>query len=500
MPARLRPSSPADVRRRVGGRAPRPGADPPAGEALPGGALRARAGCVGGGQGAAVRRRAGGRGRASHARYAAGRRRAGRRHLDRAGDRGARLGRGRGRGPGGCQRRTSRPVAPAAPGGRRDRRAAPDPATSSTRSARWTGWSWSSGAATSRRRGTRPTWSCPTTSARRAALARLDAVAGLRVVQLQTAGYDGVLELMPDGVVLASARGVHDDATAELALGLTIASLRGIDVAVREAGTWHQDTRRRSLADSRVAILGYGSIGRAVAERMVACRAVVTGVASAARDDDLVGRVVTADDGRLGGSARRGRRTPAERRDAARGRRGVPGPALRRRARGQRRSRPAARHRRRAGRGGPAAASPSTSPTPSRCPTAIRSGPPPACSSRPTSPAVRRRCCPGSPPWSATSSNDSATAATSATSWSADDLLSWPLWLVELALAVRRVGPRGASGAGHKGQLNSGGDDLAEGRRPAGRCRTRWRRSAGRGGRSGRGPPWPGSPWPAGPR
>ncbi len=29
---------------------------------------------------------------------------------------------------------------------------------------------------------------------------------------------------------------------------------------------------------------------------MVACKAVVTGVASAARDDDLVGRVVTADD------------------------------------------------------------------------------------------------------------------------------------------------------------------------------------------------------------
>ena len=93
-------------------------------------------------------------------------------------------------------------------------------------------------------------------------------------------------------MLLASARGVHDDATAELALGLTIASLRGIDLAVRETGTWRQDTRRRSLADSRVAILGYGSIGRAVAERMVACKAVVTGVASTARDDDLVGRVV----------------------------------------------------------------------------------------------------------------------------------------------------------------------------------------------------------------
>ncbi|WP_151084218.1 NAD(P)-dependent oxidoreductase [Nocardioides cynanchi] len=130
----------------------------------------------------------------------------------------------------------------------------------------------------------------------RAAMGQLGVLPRLRVVQLQTAGYDGVLELTPPGVLLANARGVHDDATAELALGLTIASLRGIDTAVREAGTWRQDTSRRSLADSRVAVLGYGAIGRAVAERMLACRAVVTGVASAARDDDLVGRVVTVDD------------------------------------------------------------------------------------------------------------------------------------------------------------------------------------------------------------
>jgi phosphoglycerate dehydrogenase-like enzyme len=129
-----------------------------------------------------------------------------------------------------------------------------------------------------------------------AAMGALDAMPRLRVVQLQTAGYDGMLELTPPHVRLANARGVHDDATAELALGLTIASLRGIDVAVRESGSWRQDTSRRSLADSRVAILGYGSIGRAVAERMLACRAVVTGVAAAARDDDLVGRVVTASD------------------------------------------------------------------------------------------------------------------------------------------------------------------------------------------------------------
>lgn len=117
----------------------------------------------------------------------------------------------------------------------------------------------------------------------------------LRAVQLQTAGYDAVIDLVPPGLDLLSARGVHDDATAELALGLTIASLRGIDVAVREAGHWRQDTTRRSLADSRVAILGYGSIGRSIARRMLACGAVVSGVATSVREDDVVGRVVTAD-------------------------------------------------------------------------------------------------------------------------------------------------------------------------------------------------------------
>lgn len=121
----------------------------------------------------------------------------------------------------------------------------------------------------------------------------LDRLPRLRAVQLQTAGYDAVVGLVPPGIDLLSARGVHDDATAELALGLTIASLRGIDVAAREHGHWRQDVERRSLADGRVAVLGYGSIGRSIAERMVACRAHITGVATSARDDDLVGRVLT---------------------------------------------------------------------------------------------------------------------------------------------------------------------------------------------------------------
>lgn len=114
---------------------------------------------------------------------------------------------------------------------------------------------------------------------------------GLRVVQVQTAGYDGVPERLPDGVTLCNATGVHDDATAEHAVGLVLASLRGIPEAVRAHGHWQAMPGRRSLADSRVLVLGFGSIGRALTERLVPMKAVVTAVASRGRDDDLVGRV-----------------------------------------------------------------------------------------------------------------------------------------------------------------------------------------------------------------
>ena len=119
---------------------------------------------------------------------------------------------------------------------------------------------------------------------------------GLQVVQLQSAGYDGVAERLPAGITLCNATGVHDDATAEHAVGLVLASLRGIPEAVRRHGHWSSLPGRRSLADSRVLIVGYGSIGRALAERLLPMKAVVTAVATRERDDDLVGRVRSVDD------------------------------------------------------------------------------------------------------------------------------------------------------------------------------------------------------------
>jgi phosphoglycerate dehydrogenase-like enzyme len=114
---------------------------------------------------------------------------------------------------------------------------------------------------------------------------------GLRVVQLQSAGYDGVAERLPAGITLCNATGVHDDATAEHAVGLVLASLRGIPESVRQHGHWEPLPGRRSLADSRVLVLGYGSIGRALARRLLPMKAVVTAVATRERDDYLVGRV-----------------------------------------------------------------------------------------------------------------------------------------------------------------------------------------------------------------
>ena len=116
----------------------------------------------------------------------------------------------------------------------------------------------------------------------------------VRLVQLLSAGYDNVVPVLPEGVALANAAGVHDDSTAELAVGLALASLRGIDDAARDMtkGEWPGRRVRRSLADSRVLVVGYGSIGRAIARRLGSFEVSLTAVASRARGgDDLVERV-----------------------------------------------------------------------------------------------------------------------------------------------------------------------------------------------------------------
>lgn len=106
----------------------------------------------------------------------------------------------------------------------------------------------------------------------------------LRLVQTLTAGVDHIRAHVPDGVLLCNGRGIHDTSTAELALTLILASLRGIPDFVR-----HQDRRRwhyawrPALADRRVLIVGHGAIGEAIESRLLPFETQVVRVARTAR-------------------------------------------------------------------------------------------------------------------------------------------------------------------------------------------------------------------------
>lgn len=113
----------------------------------------------------------------------------------------------------------------------------------------------------------------------------------LRVVQTLTAGVDSMWPHVRDDVILCNAAGVHDASTAELAIGLTLASLRGIDDYARAmpSGTWTYG-RRESLADKRAMVIGHGHVGRAIVARLLPFEVDVVRVATSARvlDDGTV--------------------------------------------------------------------------------------------------------------------------------------------------------------------------------------------------------------------
>ena len=89
-------------------------------------------------------------------------------------------------------------------------------------------------------------------------LARVGEMTSLQVIQTQTAGYESVIDLVPGAVALCNGAGIHDTATAEMALALAL----------------------------RITILGYGHIGKSIESRVAAFEpASITKVASRARDD-----------------------------------------------------------------------------------------------------------------------------------------------------------------------------------------------------------------------
>src|SRR5690349_4653643 len=111
----------------------------------------------------------------------------------------------------------------------------------------------------------------------------------LRALQVLTAGFDHVLDVLPEGVTLHNGAGLHDASTAEHAVALILAAQRDLPrwAADQRAGRWAPEYTR-SLADSRVLIVGYGNIGRAIEARLLPFETTVTRVARRARPEDAV--------------------------------------------------------------------------------------------------------------------------------------------------------------------------------------------------------------------
>ena len=128
---------------------------------------------------------------------------------------------------------------------------------------------------------------------------------GVKVVQSLWAGVDLLVEMMPPGVTVCDAQGAHNTATSEWVVMAILAMLKYIPLYgdVQRSGDW----RRRSEADQafqdihhlhqvfypavqievlsgmKVLIVGYGSIGRSIEDRLAPFEVEIVRVARRAR-------------------------------------------------------------------------------------------------------------------------------------------------------------------------------------------------------------------------
>ena len=113
------------------------------------------------------------------------------------------------------------------------------------------------------------TFYVPTYMGGRPALELTKKMPNLKVLQMPNAGYDDAMEFVREGMTLCNGRSIHDDSTAELAVGLTIASLRGFPDFVRnqDKSSWVH-VKNKSINDRRIGIIGFGSIGSTIAKML----------------------------------------------------------------------------------------------------------------------------------------------------------------------------------------------------------------------------------------
>lgn len=115
------------------------------------------------------------------------------------------------------------------------------------------------------------------------ALAFARKMPNLKYLQVPNAGFDDAIEYLRPGMILCNARGVHDASTSELAIGLAIASRRGLADFVRaqDRGEWLHE-RYPSFNDSNIAIVGFGSIGQSLARSLSGFDVTITGFSRSA--------------------------------------------------------------------------------------------------------------------------------------------------------------------------------------------------------------------------
>jgi phosphoglycerate dehydrogenase-like enzyme len=121
----------------------------------------------------------------------------------------------------------------------------------------------------------------------RAPLLELLAAGGgrLRVIQTLSAGVDWLVGRVPEHIIVCNARGVYDAPLAEWVVGAILAMERGL-VRSRDAQARHawEAIEPPELSGRRVVILGFGSIGAAVADRLRSFGVDVIGVGRRARE------------------------------------------------------------------------------------------------------------------------------------------------------------------------------------------------------------------------
>lgn len=113
----------------------------------------------------------------------------------------------------------------------------------------------------------------------------------LRVVQSFSAGVDWLVPMVPKGVAVCRAVGVHDASVADWVMAAMLAMQRRLPefIEAQRRAEWNRsegdESETKDLEGQSVVIVGHGSIGRALAARLEPFGVRVTGIAQHPRDD-----------------------------------------------------------------------------------------------------------------------------------------------------------------------------------------------------------------------